>query len=173
MSATDNTPENKNFLSPLNFKFQVKKCPHVNFFIQKVSIPTIELPPPKFVNPMVNIPLPGDHMTYSDFSITFKVDEDLENYLEIHKWIKALGKPSTFQERKEIREKKQYTGDGEKSDLSLMILSSTYAPNYEVVLIDAFPVSLSGINFNTVDDDVTYLNATAVFKYTYYDINKV
>jgi hypothetical protein len=173
MSAIDNTPENKNFLSPLNFKFQVKKCPHVNFFIQKVGIPQIMLPPPKFVNPMVNIPLPGDHMTYSDFSITFKVDEDLENYLEIHNWIKALGKPVDFQERKEIRDQKEYSGDGEKSDLSLMVLSSTYAPNYEVVLIDAFPVSLTGIEFNTMDKDINYLNSTAVFKYSYYDINKV
>jgi hypothetical protein len=173
MSAIDNTPENKNFLSPLNFKFQVKKCPHVNFFIQKVGIPQIMLPPPKFVNPMVNIPLPGDHMTYSDFSITFKVDEDLENYLEIHNWIKALGKPVDFQERKEIRDQKEYSGDGEKSDLSLMVLSSTYAPNYEVVLIDAFPVSLTGLEFNTMDKDINYLNSTAVFKYSYYDINKV
>ncbi len=173
MSAVDNTPENKNFLSPLNFKFQIKKCPHINFFVQKVGIPQIALPSPTFNNPMVKVPLIGDHMNYGDFTVTFKVDEDLENYLEIHNWIKALGKPADFEARKAIREKDSYTGDGEVSDLSLMVLSSTYAPNYEVVMIDAFPVALSGLEFNTVDTDIVYLNSTATFKYTYYDINKI
>jgi hypothetical protein len=41
MSSIDNTPENKNFLSPLNFRFQIKKAPHVNFFVQSVNIPAI------------------------------------------------------------------------------------------------------------------------------------
>jgi hypothetical protein len=172
MSALDNTPDNKNFLSPLNFKFQIKKCPHVNFFVQKVGIPQIALPPVMFPNPMVKAPMPGDHMTYGDFTVTFKVDEDLQNYLEIHNWIKALGKPVDFTERKAIRETKDYTGEGEKSDISLMVLSSTFAANYEVILTDAFPVSLSGIEFNTMDTDVVYLNSTATFKYTYYDINR-
>jgi len=172
MSAIDNTPENKNFLSPLNFKFQVKKCPHVNFFVQKVSIPEIKLNPVMYQNPFVKAPMPGDHMDYGDFTVTFKVDEDLQNYLEIHNWIKALGKPVNFEDRRKIREKLDYTGEGEKSDISLMVLSSTYAPNYEVVLTDAFPVSLSGIEFNTVDTDVSYLISTAIFKYTYYDISR-
>jgi len=172
MTAIDDTPENKNFLSPLNFKFQVKKCPHVNFFVQKVGIPDISLSPAIFPNPMVKIPLPGDHMTYGDFSVTFKIDEDLQNYLEIHKWIKDLGKPVDFQGRYDIRQQKEYTGEGEKSDLSLLVLSSSMAVNYEVVMVDAFPVSLTGIQFNTVDRDVVYLNSTATFKYSYYDINR-
>ena len=51
MSAINNTPENKNFLSPLNFRFQIKKAPNVNFFIQKVNIPQIELPQVDTPNP--------------------------------------------------------------------------------------------------------------------------
>ena len=47
MSAIlDQTPSNRNFLSPLNFKFTIKKAPHVNFFIQKVNVPQIILKPP-------------------------------------------------------------------------------------------------------------------------------
>ena len=56
MTAVDNTPSNKNFLSPLNFKFAIKRSPHVNFFIQKVNIPDIKLNPTVYPNPMVNIP---------------------------------------------------------------------------------------------------------------------
>ena len=122
---------------------------------------------------MVNIPLIGDHLDYGLLNITFKVDEDLQNYLELHNWMKALGKPKDFVERKAIREKPSYTGDGETSDISLMVLSSTKMANYEIIFADAHPISLTGANFNTTDDDVNYIEASASFKYTYYDINNV
>ena len=173
MTAIDQTPSNRNFLSPLNFKFTIKKAPHVNFFIQKVNVPEINLKPPISTNPFVNIPYPGDHIDYSTLNITFKVDEDLQNYLEVHNWIKALGKPRDFSEYKEIEEKKSWTGDGIYSDISVMVLSSTKMANYEVVYIDAHPISLSGIVFNTTDPDVNYIEASATFKYTYYDISKI
>lgn len=173
MSAIDNTPSNRNFLSPLNFKFQIKKAPHVNFFIQKVNIPTISLTPAVATNPFVNIPLPGEHLTYGELDITFKVDEDLQNYLEIHNWITGLGKPEEFSQYKNIADKKEWTGEGIYSDISVMVLSSTKSANYEIVYVDGYPTALSGIEFNTVDSDVNYVTATATFKYTYYNINKI
>lgn len=173
MTAIDNTPSNKNFLSPLNFKFTIKKAPHVNFFIQKVNIPDLSLKPVITPNPMVNIPQIGDHLDYGLLNITFKVDEDLQNYLEIHNWVKALGKPKDFTDRTAIRQKLSYTGDGETSDISLMVLSSTKMANYEIVFTDAHPISLTGAVFNTTDEDVNYVEASATFKYTYYDINNV
>lgn len=173
MTALDQTPSNRNFLSPLNFKFTIKKAPHVNFFIQKVNVPQILLKPPIVSNQFVNVPYPGDHIDYSTLEITFKVDEDLQNYLEIHNWIKQLGKPKDFEGYKEISTKKTWTGDGIYSDISVMILSSTKMANYEVVYTDAHPMSLSGLVFNTTDTDVNYIEATASFKYTYYDIINV
>lgn len=173
MSAIDNTPSNRNFLSPLNFKFQLKRSPHVNFFIQKVNVPSIELPPVTTGNPFVNIPYSGDHIAYADLSITFKVDEDLQNYLEIHNWIKALGKPKDFEDYKALASKQEFTGDGLKSDISLMVLSSTKSANYEIIFAEAHPIGLSGLVFITTDENVNYIEASATFKYTFYDINKV
>jgi len=172
MSAIDNTPTNKNFLSPLNFRFQVKKAPHVNFFIQKVNIPEIRIRNTAANNPFVQIPYSGEHIDYGALDIVFKVDEDLQNYLELHNWLLGLGKPENFEQYKNLEDKPSYTGDGLVSDISVMILSSTKLPNYEVTYVDAFPVSLSGLSFNTNDTDVNYLEATASFKYTYYNINK-
>ena len=173
MSAIDNTPSNKNFLSPLNFKFTIKKAPHVNFFIQKVNVPEIVLKSLIVPNQFVNVPYPGDHIDYSVLRLTFKVDEDLQNYLEVHNWIKELGKPKDFEGYKAISTRKDWTGESIYSDISVMVLSSTKMANYEIVYTDAFPTSLSGLNFTTVDTDVNYIEATAVFKYTYYDINKI
>ena len=173
MTAIDNTPENKNFLSPLNFRFQIKKAPNVNFFIQKVNVPQIELPQVDTPNPFVKTPYPGDHITYGTLNITFRVDEDLHNYLEIHNWIKALGKPDNYNQFYEIETKPTITGDGIYSDISLLVLNSTKLPNYEITYKDAFPIMLSDLTFNTMDTDVNFLPASATFKYTSYDITKL
>ena len=173
MSAVDNTPANKNFLSPLGFKFQIKKAPHVNFFIQQVNIPSILLQSPEKGNPFVNIPFPGEHLKFGELKIAFKVDEDLKNYLEIHNWIRALGKPESYEQYRTIQNQPVVSGDGIYSDISLAILSSSKMPNYEIVFVDSYPVTLSDLNFTTVDSDVNYVTASASFKYTYYTIANI
>lgn len=173
MSAIDNTPVNKNFLSPLNFKFSIKRSPHVNFFIQKVNIPSINLSSPEYPNPFVKAPIPGEHLDYGTLEITYKVDEDLQNYLELYNWIIALGKPENYDQYKNIQNKLVGTGEGIYSDITLMILSSTKMANYEVMFADAFPVSISPIVFNTTDSDVNYIESSATFRYTLFNINNI
>jgi hypothetical protein len=173
MSAIDNTPSNRNFLSPLNFKFQIKKAPHVNFFIQKVNIPSISIPAPQPNNPFVKTPIPGEHVNFGDLTITFKVDEELKNYLEIYNWLIALGKPENFEQYKTIQDQPITSGDGIYSDISLMILSSTKMPNYDITFVDAFPVDLTQVVFNTTDNNVNYIEASSTFKYSYYTITNI
>jgi len=173
MTAIDNTPINHNFLSPLNFKFSIKKAPHVNFFIQKVNIPGISITNLITPTPFVRVPYAGEHITYEDLSISFKVDEDLKNYLEIHNWMKSIGKPDDYEQYAEIASKAVYTGDGVYSDISVMVLASTKNPNYEIEYRDAFPIALSALTFNSTDSDVSYIEASATFKYTSYNISKI
>jgi hypothetical protein len=173
MTAIDNTPINKNFLSPLNFRFQIKKAPNVNFFIQKVNIPDITLSSPETTNPFVNTPIPGEHLSYGSLEVSFAVDEDLTNYLEIHNWLVALGKPENFQQYADIQNKPSYTGDGIYSDITVLVMSSVKQPNFDITYTDAFPVSLSSLVFNTIDENVNYITASATFKYTYYNITKI
>lgn len=173
-SELDQTPQNHNYLSPHNFTFTIKKAPHVNFFIQKVNIPSVDLPAVNTPNPFVRIPVPGEHITYGNLNINFKVDEDLQNYMELYNWIVALGKPKDFYEYKVIEEQPKYSGNGIYSDISVMILSNIKNPNWEVVYKDAFPISLSEINFDTtIESDISYITATASFRYTLFDIQKV
>jgi hypothetical protein len=53
------------------------------------------------------------------------------------------------------------------------LLTSYKNPNYEVIFENAFPVSLSGLDFLTTAEDVDYLEAEVVFKYVKYDIKKI
>lgn len=173
MSAIiDKTPENLNYLSPLNFKFLLKRAPHVEFFIQKVNIPRILLKQVDTGNHFVKVPYPGDHIDYGELRIVFKVDENLENYLEIHNWIKALGFPENYKEYKDIHKNASYTGKGLYSDITISVLSNIKTINYDVMFVDCFPITLSDLEFKTTDPDVKYLEASATFKYSYYDILK-
>lgn len=172
MSAVDNTPSNKNFLSPLNFKFVLKRAPHVNFFVQKVTIPGIGLSAVTTPNPLLRIPEPGDQLDFEELSITFRVDENLQNYLEIQNWLRSIGK-QTFQQYGAIASNKIYSGDSIKSAISLTVLSSAKRANYEIVFEDAFPISISSLDFDSSMEDVSYIEAQASFRYTSYEIIKI
>jgi len=163
---------NRNFLSPLNFKFQLKRAPHVNFFVQRVNVPGISLQAIDVSNPLIRVPYAGEHLMYDELTISYRVDEDLKNYMELHTWLRALGKRS-YGEYKALAQNSSVSGESLKSDMSLTILTSNRNPNYEVVFRDAFPISVSGIEFSTTGESVDYLEGTASFRYLSYDINKV
>ena len=174
--ALDRTPENPSFLSPLIFKFQIKKTPNLNFYVQNVNLPGIHLPPVEVGNQFVKKPFPGDHIEYDDIMINFKVDENFTNYLELYNWIKGMGFPNRFSEHAAINEKTNSSvklGEGIYSDISLIIMNSARKPAFEVTFKDAFPISLSSLIFDVTREDIAYIDAAATFRYTSYDINVV
>lgn len=171
MTAVEDTPLNRNYLSPLNFKFSVKKLPHVNFFLQKVNIPSLNITPTAMPNPFVSIPYSGDHIQYGTLSISFKVDEQLKNYQEILGWMEGLGFPKSYQQYADL-ENKNKTMEGLVSDVSIIATDSAKNPKFEFIFIDAFPIYLSDMNFDTTAPDVNYLTVSANFKYTYFEISR-
>ena len=77
--------ENRNFLAPTGFKFQLNRTPKVTYFGNAVNIPAIDLGVAEQPTYLRDIPLPGDKLQFADFSLRFLVDEGLENYMEIQK----------------------------------------------------------------------------------------
>jgi len=173
MTAINETPQNINFLSPINFKFKIKKAPGINFFIQKVTIPRMSLPPFDQQNPFTFIPRPGDHLTFNELSITFKVDEDLKNYMEIYNWLVQMARSRDYEQYAEIQNKSPTSGEGIYSEIEVEVLSSKRRANYAVVFEDAFPTDLGEIDFDTTLEDVQYVTANATFKYKLYRIEKI
>ena len=96
MSTTNvNTrePSVLDYASPVQFRFKCSKLPTVEFFCQTANIPGIGLGVADVDTPLKSIPFPGDKVTYQDLAISFLVDENLNNYKEIHDWIIGLGAP--------------------------------------------------------------------------------
>ena len=184
--ATRNSPkprpgtpiENRNFLSPVGFKFGLKRAPAAAFFCNEANIPDMTLGIAEQPSYLRDIPVPGDKIQFGDLSIRFLVDEDLSNYMEIQNWIRGLGYPATLKEFDDL-EKQDYLygakpfdqrGDQIYSDGTLQILSSNLVPKFNVKFRDLFPYSLSTMSFDATDTDIEYFTADATFKYTLYTL---
>ncbi len=162
---------NRNFLSPVGFRFTLAKEPKAAFFCNAARIPEINLGTATQPSYLKDIPVPGEKIEYGDFSLKFLVDENLANYMVIHNWIKGLGFPETTEQFKQLT-----TEDGQRdmklqfSDGSLHILDSNQKSVGVVKFKDLFPVTLSSLEFDASLTDTNYFTAEATFKYTVYDI---
>jgi hypothetical protein len=171
-SAFSNQIQNRNFLSPVGFKFTLAKYPKVSFFCNSSRIPELSLGTAIQPSYLKDLDVPGEKITYGDLSVRFLVDENLENYMSIHNWITGLGFPETTQQFKNqttnsdgIRDLKEQYSDG-----SLSILNSNYRTVGDVKFKDLFPISLTSLDFDSTVTDIQYFTAEATFKYTVYNI---
>ena len=163
--------ENRNFLSPIGFKFVLAKYPKVAFFAQSANIPSMNLGIQNQPTPFRTLPLEG-FMEYDPLTLSFLVDEDLENYLILHNWLRALGTPDSTTERKEFRLKMQqlFGNNDLYADATLMVLNSNYNHNFDVVFEDLIPIGLNALEFNATVDGTEYAMATVSFRYLAYQI---
>ena len=168
--------ENRNFLSPVGFKFSLKRAPGVAFFCNQANIPSMDLGIAEQPSYLKNIPVPGDKIQFGDLTLRFLVDEDLVNYMELQRWIRGLGYPESMDEFRKLEGEAVLpgnfgnAGDDIYSDGTLQILSSNLVPSFQVVFNDLFPYTLSTITFDATDADIEYFTADVSFKYTIYNL---
>ena len=187
-SPLERQPDKLDYASPTQFKFGIHQLPKVEFFTVSASVPSISADTITHPTPFKDIPLVGEKLTYDNLSITFQIDEYLENYISLHNWMKGIGFPTDRQEFRTFRDVTSNTPASGKtppvdlvgkavpdralySDAYLMILSNKNNPIVEVNFQNIFPVSLSALEFTQAVTDVEYMTATAEFAYQIYEIN--
>lgn len=164
---------NKNMLSPVGFSFNIQRLPNMNFFVQSVTLPGITASTTEQISPLRAIPIPGDKIEYSELEVTFKIDESMNNYIEVFNWIRALGFPDNNDQYKALEDQPSYTGGGIYSDATLTILSSAMNPNIKIEITDLFPVSLTPIEMNSTQSDIEYLEASVAFRFLGYSFTQL
>lgn len=164
--------QNRNFLSPVGFKFTLAKEPKVAFFCNAARIPEISLGTAIQPTYLKDIDIPEDKLTFGDLNLKFLVDENMENYMAIHNWMYGLGFPEIATQFKDLiidesgyRDLKFQFSDG-----TLRILNSNYNDTALIKFKDLFPVSLSSLEFDATKTDIQYFTADVTFKYTVYTI---
>lgn len=170
---SNNYPSNPNVLSQVGFRFNIQKLPTVSFFTQSFSIPAVNLGTANVPTPFVNMPVPGDHITYDLLNIRFLVDEDLANYIELYEWMTALGFPDSFDQYKTVVPERYALNGGVYSTGVVEVLDSAKKCFAEIVFEDLYPVNLSSVDFNAKATDIGYIEATASFSFRTFKINKV
>jgi hypothetical protein len=136
------------------------RTPNINFNVQSVRVPGMSLSTTDTATPFVTIPNSGK-ITYAPLTITFRVNEDLTDYLEINNWMESLGAPSNFTQYADINNSQA----GRYSDATLIINNSRKLGNLSVTFYDLFPVDISDMQFTTMDTDVNYIECTVDFRY--------
>ena len=192
-SPLSRQPDNLDYLSPTQFKFNIHQLPKVEFFCTAANVPAINLGEAIFPTPYKQIAVMGDTLTYDNLSISFIVDENLENYIELHEWLTAIGFPKDREQFTTFRtstadspvitqgvsdDRGLTTGSSQLStsargmfgDAILTILTNKNNPVVEVRFQDLFPVALGALDFTQVATDVEYISVTADFSYKIYEI---
>jgi len=162
--------KNINYFIPTGFNFLIDRIPNVNFFCQSVNLPGINLGVTNVNTPFKDYPIPGDKIDFNELRISFIVDEELKNWLEIYNWIIGLGFPSNTGQYRTL---KNSDTNGVYSEGILFILSSHKNVQYKVVFEKIFPISLSDIDMNSISSDTTTTVADVSFQYAIYNIERI
>lgn len=160
-----------------SYQFSIQKLPRVAYFVQQVSVPAITLGVQTQASSVHEIKIPGDRLEYDTLSLTFQVDENLENWNQIYAWMYGLGYPEGHQLYREFLAQPINSSSFTElakgySEGSLIILNSANRPIQTFNFIDMFPTSLSGLEFDSTDTSSNALTASVQFAYTYYHITK-
>lgn len=158
-----NQPKNDNLAEINAFKLIIGKIPETTYFCQKANLPGISIQEVRQETVFNPILYPGGHVTHEEFSVDFVVSEDLTNWLEIYKWILSC---STYKDFGDIVPEKQSL----ISDGSLFILNSKNNLTHTVRFHNLFPKSLSSIDFNYTDTELSTMVSTVNFAFSYYEI---
>jgi hypothetical protein len=122
------------------------------------------------------IPRSGLNIGYEPLIITFIVDEDWRNYIEITNWMRLMGMPTSSDGYKELK-----LGDlkqpfemapegGLVSDATGFVLTNESTPNLVVFFRDVFPSKLSGLEFRNDVENPEEFVADVTFEYSWFDI---
>jgi len=97
-SPLSRQPTVLDYSSPTQFRFMIHQLPKVEFFTTAANIPSITLGELVIPTPYKSIPILGDNLTFDNLTISFIVDEELQNYRSIHDWMVGIGFPKSRQQ---------------------------------------------------------------------------
>jgi hypothetical protein len=189
----DRTPSKFDYASPIQFRFKMTKLPTVEFFVQSANIPGITLGETTLPTPLKDISMPGDKLTYQSLDVSFLVDENLNNYKEIHDWMTGIGFPQDHKQFADVlatgsdrfsrsTASTAAVGSGKPaplseggiySDATLIVLNNKNIAKTEIRFQNVYPTSLGSLSYDIKASDVDYLRVQASFNYMYYDIVQI
>jgi len=144
---------NKNFLSANGFVLSIDKTkyPNAGHFCSKADHPDVSVATAPANLPGLQHVTVGDALQYGQLTTTIILDEDMLAYKEMNDWLAESVAAST----------------PVLSDITLNILNSSNNSIGNMSYKDAFPVSISGLQFDTTS--TTYLTFDVTFSFSRFE----
>jgi hypothetical protein len=163
LSPINRQPTSTNYLYQTFYKFQMRRLPKVNYFMQKVSLPDFASGGP-IEQPTRFVPVkhPSKNVSFDNLTIEFLVDENLENWRELYDWMRTIYLVDDYKNFES--ETSTHFTEG-----SILLLNSAMNVNKEIRFHNLLPISLSGIDFDSTDTDLSPRIATATFAFDFYE----
>lgn len=164
-------PENINPLTSNGFLFTVEKLPELKYFSQSAVIPQISISQVDQSNPFVNLHHPGEKINFDPITVNFMIDENMNNYIAIYKWMIGLGFPESNQQYSDfLKNQRNALTEVNKvySDGTLVVLGHDYTAVRTVEFVDLFPIALSSVEFSSNNTDAPPVIGSVTFSYNFY-----
>lgn len=176
MTAFNRTPQNTNTLQPTKFLLTFDRLGSTQYFCQSVNIPGLNLGQAPINTPMLDVFAPGNKITYNPLSVNFIVDEKIDGWQQIHAWFRSIASPESFAERKRLTSNQNEFNKSKLtsySDATLTVLSALNNPILRIKFINAFPITLSDIIFDTRQSAEDVITADVVLMFDYFNIESL
>jgi hypothetical protein len=172
-----------NYLRPNSFRFQIAKIPNVTYTCQSANLPSLQLGVANQETPFVDIPHPGDKVSFGEFTIRFLINEDMSNYKELYDWIDSIGVAKSGLDYNKltnravlfdaIQKADQYAYNNVFSDAALLVVDSNNNPVVRLNFEDLFPIAVEGLDFDITTAGMEYFVGVATFRYKIFTIEKL
>jgi hypothetical protein len=162
-------PDNTSFLQTTRYTFIVPNLPFAKYFCQSINLPGVTSSEIEVSTPFSSIYRHPTKLSYESFSISFLIDEDLKVWEETYKWIVSLTRPENFNQYV----KNQKNNNLPYQDGMLTINTNANIPNIRIKFRNVFPISLSGIQFGTINSADTTPTADLTFRYDLFEIERL
>ena len=172
MTVLNRTPISTNFLQPTKYILAFNRLPTVQYFCQKANIPGVSIDSATFPTPLLDVPIAGTKLNYDEFTVSFLVDEYITSWTELYKWLLAMGSPKSLEDRVNYNtlQNSNTSKVSYYSDANLTVMTALNNPAVRINFHRMYPVSLTGIDFDTELSADTIITATATFRYEYFEI---
>jgi hypothetical protein len=147
-------PEQYNELRDINFKMVLDDLPNVEYYTQDVSLPAMSLDAPRMASPYIDWQTGGSKMSFEPLNLTFIVDEDLKNVVELYKWMYKI----------------QLTNEPEKyfKSSTLHILDGNKETTTRIYFRNMIITNVSGFQLSSKSSEATPIDTTVSFVYSYF-----
>lgn len=165
---------NLNYLNQTKFQVGINRLPNISFFCQTIALPGVTRGGLAVPTPLTDIMVPDDKLNFEPLNLTFIVDSDLSNWLEVFRWMQGLGFPESYEQYRteNARYPLDIKGDLPKnySEAKLVLYDAHGCTARTINFIDCFPTALGGVSLDSTVTDITYPTASLTLEYTYFTV---